>query len=213
MHFEFLVEDPSGSILLELVLPKIFEKMEEVTYRVHAFRGVGRIPPNLRPTTQPSKRILLDQLPRLLAGYLSTPGIDVVVVVLDLDNRPAREFTGELDQLARSVDADALAIFCLAIEEMEAWLLGDQQAILDAFPDAKQRILRDYEQDSICGTWEVLANAIHKGGAKSLSGLPYHAIGKLKCEWASKIAPQMRLEANASPSFRNFRDQILRRLN
>ncbi len=44
-------------------------------------QGIGRIPKNLNAGGDPAKRILLDQLPKLLGGYGKTPGIDAVVVV------------------------------------------------------------------------------------------------------------------------------------
>ena len=37
----------------------------------------------MKASTDPAKRMLLDQLPRLLGGYGKTPGIDAVIVVLD----------------------------------------------------------------------------------------------------------------------------------
>ena len=55
-------------------------------------------------------------------------------------------------------------LFRFAIEEMEAWLLGDRQAILKEFPRAKVHVLDSYLQDSICGTWEVLADAVFPAG-------------------------------------------------
>lgn len=45
--------------------------------------------------------------------------------------------------------------FCIAIEEMEAWLLGDEKAIEEAYPQAKMPLLRKYVHDSIVGTWEI----------------------------------------------------------
>jgi len=37
----------------------------------------------MKASTDPAKRVLLDQLPRQLRGYGKTPGIDAVIVVLD----------------------------------------------------------------------------------------------------------------------------------
>jgi len=86
MHIEILVEDSSGEKLLNAVLPKILGAQGEPhSWRLHAYKGIGKIPQGLRATGDPSKRILLEQLPRLLKGYGKTPGIDAVVVVLDSD--------------------------------------------------------------------------------------------------------------------------------
>lgn len=58
--------------------------------------------------------------------------------------------------------------FCLAIKELEAWILGDEKAIEEAYPNYKKSALKDYEQDGICDTWEVLANAVYPGGLSAL---------------------------------------------
>ncbi len=76
------------------------------------------------------------------------------------------------------------------------------------YPLAKEKVKAAYVQDSICGTWEVLADAIHKGGSRSLSSQPYKVIGTAKCEWASKIGPHMDLNRNTSSSFLRFCHQI-----
>jgi hypothetical protein len=36
------------------------------------------------------------------------------------------------------------------------WILADEQAVLEAYPEADLSIIREYRQDSVCGTWEVL---------------------------------------------------------
>ena len=87
MHFEFLVEDLSGEKALSVLFPKIVGP--EHTFRIHAYKGIGRIPKDLNASADPAKRILLDRLPRLLQGYGRTPGIDAVVVVLDSPSSPS----------------------------------------------------------------------------------------------------------------------------
>ena len=70
MHFEVLVEDQSGSIALESIMDKILDRdTNEHTWRIIPYRGIGRLPKNLRGVTDPQKRILLDRLPSLLRGY------------------------------------------------------------------------------------------------------------------------------------------------
>ncbi|QHG19998.1 hypothetical protein GJB62_14990 [Nostoc sp. ATCC 53789] len=73
MHFEILVEDISGKIALEILVPKIINT-EQHTFNIHHYKGIGRIPKNLTSTSDPKKRILLDQLPRLIQGYGKTLG-------------------------------------------------------------------------------------------------------------------------------------------
>lgn len=70
MHFEVLVEDASGAIMLESFLEKILgSNGQEHTYKINQYKGIGRIPKNLKGETDPKKRILLDKLPRILQGY------------------------------------------------------------------------------------------------------------------------------------------------
>jgi len=74
--------------------------------------------------------------------------------------------------------------------------------------------LQTYQQDSICGTWEKLADIIYKGGIKQMKKdcSSYAEIGKIKCEWAEKIGQYMVLENNKSPSFKYFIQELNKRL-
>ena len=67
MHFEVLVEDRSGKRALEILLPKIID--DPHTFRVIPYRGIGHVPRGLKSASDVSKRLLLDQLPRILRGY------------------------------------------------------------------------------------------------------------------------------------------------
>jgi hypothetical protein len=100
------------------------------------------------------------------------------------------------------------AYFCIAVEEGEAWFLGDLEAIKIAYPKAKSAVLNAYVNDSICGTWEKLADAIFSGGAKKLTQLGGQAVGVEKMAWAKKISPYMKIDTNQSPSFCYFRDKM-----
>jgi hypothetical protein len=164
----------------------------------------------LAAKTDASKRILLDQLPRLLRGYAKTPGIDAVAVVLDADKRNCRDFLQELGDVARKCSSESKILFRIAIEEMEAWYLGDREALFAAYPRAKKTVLEAYQQDSVCGTWELLANALHPGGATAIKKAGWPLPGQLKNEWADKIGPHMIVERNISPSFGKLRDGLRR---
>ena len=67
MHFEILVEDASGKTALDILIPKIVG--DQHTFKVIGYRGIGRIPRNLTSSTDASRRLLLDRLPKLLRGY------------------------------------------------------------------------------------------------------------------------------------------------
>lgn len=214
MHIEVLVEDSSGEKLLAQLLPRILGTQGSPhTWRLKAYKGIGRIPKGLTTKADPAKRILLDQLPRLLQGYGKTPGIDAVVVVVDSDRRDCREFLKELKALHASCSSTpANTLFRLAIEEMEAWYLGDRQALLSAYPRAKKDILSRYNQDSVCGTWELLADAVYPGGSASIRKQGWPLAGQVKHRWAEQLGPRMDIENNQSPSFCKFRDGLRRML-
>ena len=173
MHFEILVENQSGKRALDIVVPKLVSADDP--FGVKAYKGIGRIPRDLVKKTDPQKRILLDQLPRLLRGYGRThanypAGYEAaVIVVCDLDDRCLKAFRNDLLGLLETVYPRPRTCFCLAIEEGEAWLLGDRQAVLQAYPGARREILDGYVNDSICGTWEKLADAVFPGGAAALT--------------------------------------------
>jgi len=162
----------------------------------------------MKSATEASKRILLDQLPRLLKGYgkqyAATPGEYAVFVVCDLDDKCLKSFRAELLAVLDGCNPRPNAHFCIAIEEGEAWLLGDIQAVKAAYPKAKDNVLKGYQNDSICNTWEVLADAVYTGGAPALTKKGWQVVGKKKSEWAEKIAPNIDIEHNKSESFKYF---------
>ncbi len=211
MHIEILVEDASGEKLLDAVLPKLLgEQGDPHTWRVHSYKGIGRIPKNLKPGTDASKRILLDRLPSVLRGYGKTPGIDAVVVVLDSDRHDCTEFLAELKALVAGCNPAPNTLFRLAIEEMEAWYLGDRDALQAAYPRAKADVLGRYAQDSVCDTWELLADAIYPGGSAALKKTGWPLPGQIKCEWAERIGPLLEPDRNVSLSFGKLRDGLRR---
>jgi hypothetical protein len=213
MHFEILIEDASGKIGLDALVPKIIGP--DHTFRIHSYRGIGRIPQGLKTTADPQKRILLDQLPKLIRGYGATlaayPHKSVaLIVVCDLDRQCLSAFRKELLALVATCEPRPDTYFCLAVEEGEAWYLGDIAAIKKAYPHAKDAVLRAYVNDSICGTWEKLADAIFPGGSRALQKQGGQTAGKEKAAWATRIPPHMDIDENLSPSFCYFRDKLRR---
>lgn len=210
MHFEVLVEDKSGSIAIDIALAKILgPNHASHSWRTHAYKGLGHIPKNLNATADPNRRILLAQLPRLLRGYGKSldPEQGCVVVVVDADERDCIAFKQELLRILSACAPRPRTLFRIAVEESEAWLLGDRNAVLTAYPKARKSVLDAYEQDAVCGTWEVLAAALLPSQARS-KPLLWPASGAIKCRWAKAIAPHLDVERNVSPSFRAFRDGI-----
>lgn len=209
MHFEILVEDLSGKAALNILIPKIINTQH--TFRVHRYRGAGHIPRNLTNPTNANKRLLLNELPIQLRVYGKRYANDptkVVIVICDLDDNCLKTFRQELLRVLNFCNPKPETRFCIAIEEGEAWFLGDIPAIKAAYPKAKDNILNSYQNDSICGTWELLADAVFTGGSSALKKKGRGAVGREKSIWAEKIAPEMSIEQNGSPSFRYFRDKI-----
>ncbi|MCY4121857.1 MAG: DUF4276 family protein, partial [Acidobacteria bacterium] len=180
------------------------------TWRMHAYKGIGRIPGDLRRTQDPARRLLLDQLPRLLRGYGRSLQHQAacVVVVVDLDDRDCTTFKRDLLGAMAACNPGPRTLFRIAVEESEAWLLGDREAVMTAYPQARKPVLDGYVQDSICGTWELLADAVHAGGSARLKKAGWPTPGRAKCDWAAMIAPHMDVERNLSASFRVFRDGV-----
>lgn len=217
MHFEILVEDQSGQKALEILVARIVG--EGHTFKIHGYKGAGRIPRGLGDGSDPGKRILLERLPKLLQGYgkafanYPPDSPATVIVVCDLDDRCLKRFRQELDTVLANCHPAPPTCFCLAIEEGEAWLLGDLRAIRAAYPKAKQEVLTGYVNDSICGTWEKLADAVFPGGAVQLARQGWQAIGAEKFRWAQQIASHMDVDDNQSPSFCRFRNTLRERLH
>jgi hypothetical protein len=208
MHIVLCIEDASGEKFLNIMVPKLIEGRDDITFKAHGYKGIGRLPSNLGQTVDPRKRTLLDNLPRLLRGFAKTPGIDAVVFVVDTDDRDCVGFLAELMAVAEHVVPSPTTLFRLAIEEMEAWYFGDPNAIQSAYPTAKTALIQGYQSDSVCGTWERLADVIVPGGAAKLKDDGWPASGIAKSEWAERITPFMNPDENSSPSFRKFRDGV-----
>ena len=169
MHFQFLIEDRSSGILIEEIMAKIMNQHPEVTYNCKSFRGIGGFTrKNTVKETRTGK--LLNDLATYLRGFnKSLQGCPaVIVVVADNDTRDTEEFKKQLQGVATLNLITLDHVFCIAVEEVEAWLLGDEKALMKAYPAARLSELGSYAQDSICGTWEKLADVVYPGGYKKL---------------------------------------------
>lgn len=202
MHIEVLVEDSSGAALMAHLIPKLLgEAAAQHTCRIHNYKGIGRIPRNMTAKVDAAKKTLLDNLRRLLRGYGQTPGYDAVLVLVDTDERHVDTFKQELQGVLALCPNAPQAEFALATEEIEAWYFGDRAALLQAYPRADKKVLNKYQQDAVCGTWELLADAVVKGGSAAVKKQGFRKAGELKHEWAHRIGPLMVMGENQSPGF------------
>ena len=189
------MEGPSEEVFLKGWFPR-FLPSHALTVIPH--RGKGRLPGELSRAPHPRREGLLDQLPAKLRAYgrVLDPATDRILVFLDLDEDDCGGLKQRLLQVLDACDPRPVVLFRIAIEETEAFYLGDPQAIKKAFPQANLRKLRNYAQDSVCGTWEVFREVV---GAKSED----------KVRWAERMAPHLGIAwqgtgANPSPSFQQF---------
>ncbi len=152
----------------------------------------------------PKRQGLLDQLPTKLRafGKALNSDTDRVVVLIDLDDDECLDLKRSMTKLLGHCKPRPTVVFRIAIEETEAFYLGDRSAIKNAFPRAKLHRINTYRQDSVCGTWEVFQNVIDEDRED-------------KVGWAEKMGSHLAAswksaDANKSTSFRHFCRGLLR---
>ncbi len=100
------------------------------SWSIYAYKGIGRIPRDMRSEPDRKKRTLLDLLPSVLRAYgRSLEPSAAVIVVVDLDDKDCIAFKQELVGVLNACNPRPRALFRIAIEESEAWLLGDRDAV------------------------------------------------------------------------------------
>ncbi len=211
MHLEILSEDRSGSLVLASILHSLRERRGyEYTCSIRPHRGKGYMPvdPYKRPVRDSVG--LLDLLPAKSRAYARVldPGQNLLIVVMDADDSSPEEVEEEIRSVLRRFATPVPHVIGICVEEIEAWLIGDRQAILTAYPDADLRVLDRYRQDSVCGTWEVLARCIHPESAERIIRIGYPAVGQYKHTWCRDISRHMDVDRNISPSFCRFLNHV-----
>lgn len=199
MHFEVYVEEPSAEVALGVLIPRIVgEGHTQRIYNLH------------------DKRTLLRELPGRLQSYRHAPMEDVrIVALIDRDQDDCAALKDEMERMAAAAHLTTRSASHpgsrkpvmdtrIAIEELEAWFLGDVPALRVPYPKIpvgldRQATFRD--PDAVAGgTWEALERAMQRHG--------YHAGGLAKIRLAREVAPHMDPERNRSESFCRFRDAL-----
>lgn len=219
MHIEFLVEDASGQELLSQIMKKYVEENNiSIRYNFKSYKGIGSINKGKKADMIKSEQ-LLSELPKRLKAFQAISLYDKelsVFVVVDNDKHDPGMFYESLKAICQRNGITMDCVFCIAVEEMEAWLLGDRDAIINAYPELKDRIISkhsQYVQDSICGTWEFLADMLSEKGIKGFfeKNRTVYEVGLQKSIWAKRIGAELDINANKSPSFNRFIQELNKR--
>lgn len=219
IHLELLVEDRSGGLYLFHLMESLLQNTEyqnQVQLHLRPHRGSGGFHFDWKAKPQPGHSALLSLLPAKFRAHaaLGESYPCVLVVVMDSDDHPVGQLVQGIAKMAGQFAGPVPVVIGIAVEELEAWALGDWQAIQEAYPDAAQAVYQTYQQDSICGTWECLARILlPEDKAEALIQLGYPAAGQMKHQWASTIAPHLSASRNRSPSFRVFQKKIMQALH
>lgn len=211
MHLEILSEDRSGCTVLASVLRALREKRGyDYTFDIRPHRGKGYVPAD--PMRRPSIETvgLQDLLPAKARAYARVldPAASILVVVMDADELPPLDVEKAIRTPLRRFAPLLPHVIGICVEEIEAWLLGDREALLAAYPDADLSCLEQYGQDTVCGTWETLARCIQPDMAERIIRIGYPAVGQYKYAWCRDISRYMDPDRNASPSFLRFIEHL-----
>lgn len=191
MHIELLVEEPSAAAALSVLVPRILGA--GISFDCRIFSG---------------KMDLLQRLPERLRGYRRWPPDTRIVVLVDEDREDCLQLKGQLNALAAQAGLSTTQVAGpgisvlnrIAVEELEAWFLGDVQALVDAFPGVPstlERQARYRNPDAIGGgTWEALQRVLQRAG--------YYRAGMSKIDLARRVSPHMVPNRNRSRSFQVF---------
>jgi hypothetical protein len=211
MLIEILSEDKSGAIVVERLSERITESEGiKAQVNVHPHRGCGSLPKDM--TAKPPKfaNSLLDLLPSELRAYNKIyAGKDIILIIaMDSDDKDPQALRQEIYSVASKFAPDIRSVVGISTEEIEAWVLGDKSAIIEAYPDTNKDVLDSYVQDSVCGTWEILCRAVSEN-AEELIDIGYPAIGHYKALWTENISRYMLPQRNVSPSFNTFKMALI----
>lgn len=193
MHVLIFMEEPSTEAALTNLLPRLLP--EQTTFQSIVFQG---------------KTDLLNNLAARLHGYASwIPNDWRIVVLVDEDRQDCVQLKSQLEEAARaaglisksqSAGGSFQILNRIAVEELEAWFIGDIEALRHVYPRlpaslAQRQKFRDPDHVP-GGTWEALEAALQTCG--------YYPVGYPKVDAARQISFYMDPARNRSHSFQVF---------
>lgn len=179
MRIEFLLEEYSMKVFLEILLPRILPV--EIKLNEHYFLRAHE-----------GKSDLKKSIPRKMSAFNSLNTPVGILILQDQDSNDCILLKKELLSLCEIPKNNVKYLVRIVCRELEAWYLGDMDAIQKAYPKFVARKFKNkakfrYPDDS---------NA-------------YDEIKKIlpsfqKVEGARRISPHINIEMNRSPSFQQF---------
>ncbi|MGO8678140.1 MAG: DUF4276 family protein [Limisphaerales bacterium] len=193
MHLELFLEEPSAEACLGDFLHQLLP--DGTTWNLIVFQG---------------KSDLLCRLERRLKGYRTwMPDAWRIVVLVDEDRADCLALKRRMEDAAAAAGfmtktaargGPFVVLNRIAVEELEAWFLGDPQALVQAYPRVPRTLgtqARYRDPDAIVGgTWEALERLPQRAG--------YYSTGIAKIEIARNMARYMNPARNTSRSFHCF---------
>lgn len=191
------VEEYSMEAALEYLLPKL---LGDIEFQIIRFQ---------------CKDDLLKNAPARLKGYAAwLPENWRILVLVDRDDDDGLVLKAEMENMAAAAGLLTKTavrhgqrfqvVNRIAIEELEAWFIGDWLAVQTAYPRVPATLPQKTgfrDPDAVAGgTWEALERVLKKAG--------YFGAGLRKVELARAVAPQMELNRNQSRSFQAFASAV-----
>jgi hypothetical protein len=198
MLLEFYVEELSAEAALINLVPRILDGID-FEFDIHSYNG---------------KHALLKKLPDRLRTYRHWPDVEwCAIVLVDRDDSDCNELKQQLENISEEAGLKTLTksknqkqfqvMNRIAIEELEAWFFGDNEAMRKAYPRVPEHLNKKAgfrDPDAIKGgTWERLEEVLKS----------YHPGGLEKIRAAEEISRHMQPECNTSRSFQVFRDSLM----
>lgn len=197
VSIDVLLEEPSAKAALDQFLPRLLPSHVDV--RCLTFQG---------------KPDLLKQLPDRLRGYRERLRHESlwIVVLIDRDNDDCRGLKHKLEEMARTAGlttksapdptGDFVVVNRIAVEELEAWFLGDEAALIAAYPRLRPGVTRTRkirDPDAVQGAAEALHRILQRAGYYKNLHMP-------KGDVARHVGAHLSLLPghNRSPSFQAF---------